>query len=104
MKKLTKKEKSEIVYNKLDSMFHGRTCELNFSNTFELLIAVILLIVLPVSSMVLKEITVLRFVFVGAFIVLVYNVLFALCFCKTKEFGYLWAIVKRKLPSVEKHF
>ena len=42
MKKLTKKEKSEIVYNKLDSMFHGRTCELNFSNTFELLIAVIL--------------------------------------------------------------
>lgn len=42
VKKLTKKEKSEIVYNKLDSMFHGRTCELNFSNTFELLIAVIL--------------------------------------------------------------
>lgn len=42
MKKLTKKEKSEIVYNKLDSLFHGRTCELNFSNTFELLIAVIL--------------------------------------------------------------
>ena len=42
VKKLTKKEKSELVYTKLDSMFHGRTCELNFSNTFELLIAVIL--------------------------------------------------------------
>ena len=42
MKNFTKKQKSEIVYNKLDSMFHGRTCELNFSNTFELLIAVIL--------------------------------------------------------------
>ena len=62
-----------------------------------LLIGVILMLVLPVSSMMLKEITILSFILVGVLIVVVYNGVFLLTFRKTKEFGYLWEIVERKV-------
>lgn len=65
------------------------------------LIAIILVIILPISSMILTDITIIRFVLVGVIIVVVYNVLFMLAFRKTKEFGYLWRMVAGKVKRKE---
>lgn len=42
MKNLTVQEKVNVVYDGLDELFHGRSCELDFTTNFELLVAVIL--------------------------------------------------------------
>ena len=58
--------------------------------------AVILIIILPISSKLLTEVTILSFVAVGILIVLVYNIILLLFFRKTDEFRYLYEVVRRK--------
>ena len=62
-----------------------------------LVMAVILMVVLPLSSMLLKEVTLVSFVFTGVMIVIVYNVIFLLAFCKTGEFKYMYDMVMRRV-------
>jgi len=61
------------------------------------LLAVILLLVLPVSHWLLKEINIFSFGLVGIYIVVIYNLLFALSFRKTDQFQYLWNIIWSKI-------
>ncbi len=56
-----------------------------------------LAIVLFASKFLLQQITVLSFVLTGMMIVLVYHVLFMLCFGRSGELGYLMRLVKKKL-------
>ena len=62
-----------------------------------LVMAVILMVVLPLSSMLLKEVTLVSFVFTGVMIVIVYNVIFLTAFCKTGEFKYMYDMVMRRV-------
>ncbi len=59
-------------------------------------IGVILVIVLPISMIVLKEITIFSFLAMGIIIVMVYNVLFLVVFGRTKEVKYLVGIVRKR--------
>ena len=59
-------------------------------------LAVTLAIVLFASKFLLQQITMISFVLTGVMIVLVYNVLFLICFGRTKEFGYLVGLLKRR--------
>ena len=61
-----------------------------------IVMALVLLILLPVSHRILQQVTILSFGAVGILIVLVYNVVLLLCFGKTKEFRYLYEVVRRK--------
>ena len=62
-----------------------------------LVMAVILVIVLPLSGMLLKEVTLVTFILTGVMIVVVYNVIFLLAFCKTGEFRYMHDMVMRRV-------
>ncbi|MCI7595910.1 MAG: polysaccharide biosynthesis protein [Lachnospiraceae bacterium] len=61
-----------------------------------LVLAVTLAIVLFVSKFLLQQITMLSFALTGVMIILVYNVLFLLCFGRTKELRYLLDLVKKR--------
>lgn len=68
-------------------------------------IAVILLaggIVTPIRCVLMRETTVFSFALMVILITLLYNLLFLLIFCKTKEFLYLWNMVIAKLPALRK--
>lgn len=62
-----------------------------------LVMAVILVIVLPLSGMLLKEVTLVTFILTGVMIVVVYNVIFMTAFCKTGEFKYMYDMVMRRV-------
>ena len=62
-----------------------------------LVMAVILVIVLPLSGMLLKEVTLVTFILTGVMIVVVYNVIFLTAFCKTGEFRYMYDMVMRRV-------
>ena len=62
-----------------------------------LVMAVILVIVLPLSNLMLSEVTIFSFILTGVMIVVVYNVIFILAFCKTEEFKYMYDIVMRRV-------
>ena len=62
-----------------------------------LVMAVILGIVLPLSNILLHEVTLVSFVLTGVMIVVVYNVIFLLAFCKTGEFRYMYDMVMRRV-------
>ena len=62
-----------------------------------LVMAVILAIVLPLSNVLLHEVTLVSFVLTGVMIVVVYNVIFLLAFCKTGEFRYMYDMVMRRV-------
>ena len=64
---------------------------------YMLVMAMILIIVLPTSNMLLKNITLISFVVTGIVIVVVYNVIFFVAFCKTGEFKYMYDMVMRKI-------
>ena len=64
---------------------------------YMLVMAAILAIVLPVSGVLLKEVTLISFVLTGVMIVVVYNVIFLLAFCKTGEFRYMYDMVMRRV-------
>lgn len=64
---------------------------------YMLVMAVILAIVLPLSNMLLSKVTLVSFVFTGVMIVVVYNVIFLLAFCKTGEFKYMYDMVTRRI-------
>ena len=59
--------------------------------------AVILAIVLPLSNMILDKVTLVSFVLTGIMIVVIYNVIFLLAFCKTGEFQYMYDMVMRRV-------
>ena len=61
------------------------------------ILGIVLALVIPMSQILLREITIVSFVMVGILIVIIYNVLFLLVYRKTKEMGYLVGIVKEKL-------
>ncbi len=61
------------------------------------IMAIILGIVLPASNFILNQITILTFVVVGLMIIVVYNIIFIVVFRKTREFNYLWKIIRGKL-------
>ena len=64
-----------------------------------LVMSVILTIVLPLSKILLNKITLVSFVMTGIMIVVVYNVIFLLAFCKTGEFRYMYDMVMRKVKK-----
>ena len=61
-----------------------------------LVMAVILVVVLPLSNLLLRKVTLVSFVLTGVMIVVVYNVIFLLAFCKTGEFKYMYDMVMRR--------
>ena len=63
------------------------------------ILGIVLALVIPMSQILLREITIVSFVMVGILIVIIYNVLFLLVYRKTKEMGYLVGIVKGKLKQ-----
>ena len=64
---------------------------------YMLVMAAILAIVLPLSDLLLKEVTLVSFVLTGVMIVVVYNVIFLLAFCRTGEFRYMYDMVMRRV-------
>ena len=62
-----------------------------------LVMAVILAVVLPLSNLLLHKVTLVSFVLTGVMIVVVYNVIFLLAFCKTGEFKYMYDMVMRRV-------
>lgn len=62
-----------------------------------LVMAVILVIVLPLSNLLLNKVTLVSFVLTGVMIVVVYNVIFLLAFCKTGECKYMYEMVMRRV-------
>ena len=62
-----------------------------------LVMAVILGIVLPLSNILLHEVTLVSFVLTGVMIAVVYNVIFLTAFCKTGEFKYMYDMVMRRV-------
>ena len=62
-----------------------------------LVMAVILIIVLPLSNLLLDRVTLVSFVLTGIMIVVLYNVIFLLAFCKTGEFRYMYDMVMRRI-------
>ena len=63
---------------------------------YMLVMALILVIVLPLSNLILEKVTLVSFVLAGIIIVVVYNVIFLLAFCKTGEFKYMYDMVMRR--------
>ena len=66
---------------------------------YMLVMALILIIVLPTSSILLKNITLVSFGATGIMIVVVYNVIFFVAFCKTEEFKYMYDMVMRRMEK-----
>lgn len=64
---------------------------------YMLVMAVILVIVLPLSNVLLDKVTLVSFILTGVMIVVVYNVIFLLAFCKTGEFRYMYDMVMRRV-------
>ena len=62
-----------------------------------LVMAVIFIIVLPLSNLLLDRVTLVSFVLTGIMIVVLYNVIFLLAFCKTGEFRYMYDMVMRRV-------
>ena len=62
-----------------------------------LVMAVIFIIVLPLSNLLLDRVTLVSFVLTGIMIVVLYNVIFLLAFCKTGEFRYMYDMVMRRI-------
>ena len=61
-------------------------------------IAAVAAVMTLVKQPVMGEVNLMSFVVMVAIITVVYNMAFVLCFRKTEEFTYLWALVKRKIP------
>ncbi len=57
------------------------------------------LLMVPVKHFLLAQVNVLTFIGMGTVVTVVYNMAFCLFFRRTEEFGYLWALVKGKLPG-----
>lgn len=64
-----------------------------------LVMALILVIVLPLSNVLLEKVTLISFVLTGVMIVVVYNVIFLFAFCKTGEFKYMYDMVMRRVKK-----
>lgn len=62
-------------------------------------ILIILALLVPINGILLKQVNILTFVLMAIIITIIYNLGFLLFFRKTKEFEYLWNILKQKLPA-----
>ena len=62
-----------------------------------IILGIVLLVIVPFSGLILKNITIFRFLLVAVVIVVVYNVLFLLVYFRTNEMKYLLGILKGKL-------
>ncbi|MCH5255786.1 MAG: polysaccharide biosynthesis protein [Lachnospiraceae bacterium] len=62
-------------------------------------ILIILALLVPINGILLKQVNILTFVLMAIIITIIYNLGFLLVFRKTKEFEYLWNILKQKLPA-----
>lgn len=62
-----------------------------------IILGIVLIIILPISAMMLKNITIITFLVIAVVIVIVYNALFLAVYWKTKEMEYLWNVLKGKL-------
>lgn len=61
------------------------------------ILGIVLIIILPISAMMLKNITIITFLVIAVVIVIIYNALFLAVYWKTKEMKYLWNVLKGKL-------
>lgn len=78
--------------------FDRKTAEYFIDTIKNLMVMVMVLaVVLPVGNMVLRDINLLTFIFVGVCVIIIYNVVFVLAFGRTKEMKYLMGIVKARL-------
>ena len=64
-----------------------------------MILGVVLLIVMPLSAIILKKISIFTFGVTGILIVIVYNVLFLCIYRKTKEMQYLFHVVSGKFGN-----
>ena len=62
----------------------------------------ILVILQPIRNIVLSQITVFTFVLMAGIISVLYNMIFFVIFRRTEEFGYLWGLVKKKVPGLRR--
>ena len=61
------------------------------------ILGIVLMVIVPFSRLILKNITILRFLLIAVVIVVVYNVLFLLVYFRTNEMKYLLNILKGKI-------
>lgn len=66
------------------------------------ILGIVLLVIVPLSGLILKNITIVGFLLVAIIIVVAYNALFLLVYARTKEMGYLLGILKGKLGRMKK--
>lgn len=62
----------------------------------------ITVLLLPIGRVLLTEVTIVSFLAMAVVITIVYNALFLIIFHKTAEFTYLWEVLARKLPFLQK--
>ena len=61
------------------------------------ILGIVLMVIVPFSQLILKNITILSFLLIAVVIVVVYNVLFLLVYFRTNEMKYLLNILKGKI-------
>ena len=72
-----------------------------FKDSLKYIVAILIILALlvPINGILLKQVNILTFVLMAIIITIIYNLGFLLVFRKTKEFEYLWNILKQKLPA-----
>ena len=68
-----------------------------------IILGIVLLVIVPLSGLILKNITIFGFLLVAIIIVVVYNVLFLLVYFRTNEMKYLLSILKGKINLKKKN-
>lgn len=62
----------------------------------------IILLLIPVRYFILGQMNLITFILMAVIVTAVYNMVFFLLFCRTQEFGYLWALAAGKVPFLRK--
>ncbi|MCH5248438.1 MAG: polysaccharide biosynthesis protein [Lachnospiraceae bacterium] len=72
-----------------------------FKDSLKYIIAILIILALliPISNALLTQVNILTFILMAIIITIIYNLGFILVFRKTKEFEYLWNILKQKLQK-----
>ena len=72
-----------------------------FKDSLKYIIAILIILALliPINKALLTQVNILTFILMAIIITIIYNLGFLLVFRKTKEFEYLWNILKQKLPA-----
>lgn len=64
-------------------------------------IGVVLAILIPLQSVIMPQVTMLKFACMVVIITIVFNGLFLVVYGRSEEFRYLWGMVRRKLRHIE---